>query len=89
MAETVRGWIALIAFCFAINSAAAEPRRVLLLQSFGPQTAPWTFINGHFREQLSKLSREKIDFFDFYLQIARFPQTDEDGRFLVNYLTSL
>ena len=90
MAYGVRGWLALIAFSLAVTSAAAtEPKRVLLLQSFGPQVAPWVFVVGHFRDQLFKLSPNKIDLYEFYLQGARFQQADEDGRFLVNYLTSL
>jgi signal transduction histidine kinase len=90
MVGTVRGWIAFTAFCFAVTSAAAaEPKRVLVLHSFGPQVAPWAFVDGHFREQLVKLSPNKIDLYDFYLQSNRFQHTDDDGRFLVNYLTSL
>ena len=41
--------------------AAAEPRRVLLFHSFGPQVAPWVFVASHFRQQLFTLSKEKID----------------------------
>ncbi len=38
----------------AANPAAAEPKRVLLLHSFGPHYIPWVFFTAEFREQLFK-----------------------------------
>ena len=60
MACSTRGWLILIMLIFStISAAAAEPKRVLLLHSFGPQFVPWAFFAGHFREELFKQSPDK------------------------------
>src|ERR1700756_5153163 len=85
----MRAWLILIAFIFGVASpAAAEPRRVLLLHSFGPQFVPWVFIAAEFREQLFKQSQDKIDLYEASLEGARFQQPDEEGP-TVEYLTNL
>jgi signal transduction histidine kinase len=92
VARSKRGWLTLILLVFAAirsTAAAEEPKRLLLLQSFGPQIEPWAYVVGHFREQLVKLSPNKIYFSEFFLQGDRSQQkSDEEGRFLVNYLAS-
>jgi hypothetical protein len=89
MACWVRGWLTLIVLVFAaISPAAAEPKRVLLLHSFGPQFVPWVFFAGQFREELFKQSPEKIDLYEASLEGSRFQQPDEQRPF-VDYLTNL
>jgi hypothetical protein len=90
VARSKLGWLTLVVLMFvAMRPAAAEPKRVLLLQSFGPQVEPWVYVVEHFREQLVKLSPNKIYFSEFFLQGDRSQQkSDEEGRFLVNYLAS-
>jgi signal transduction histidine kinase len=73
---------------FAATSAAAEPKRVLLLHSFGPQFVPWVFFAGQFREELFKQSTDKIDLYEASLEGARFQQPDEQ-RPVVDYLVAL
>ena len=89
MACSMRGWLTLIMLIFAVISpAAAEPKRVLLLHSFGPQFAPWVFFAGQFREELFKQSQDKIDLYEASLEGSRFQQPDEQGP-IVDYLAAL
>jgi len=83
-------WLAgLVLWTLACVSAdAAEPRRVLLLHSFGPQFVPWNFITSRFREELTKQSPEKIDLYETSLESARFAPT-EDQAPIIGYLNSL
>jgi len=71
-----------------IRVSAAEPKRVLLLHSFGPQFAPWVFFAGHFRDELFKQSPDRIDLYEASLEGARFQRADEQ-RPVVDYLVSL
>jgi signal transduction histidine kinase len=73
----------------AIRPAAAEPKRVLLLHSFGPQFAPWVFFAGQFREELFKQSPDKIDLYEASLEGSRFQQPDEQQGPIVDYLVAL
>jgi hypothetical protein len=69
MACWMRAWLILTALIFAaISPAAAEPKRVLLLHSFGPQFVPWVFMAAEFREQLFKQSSDKIDLYEASLE---------------------
>jgi signal transduction histidine kinase len=89
MACSTRGWLISIMLVFAaISPAAAEPKRVLLLHSFGPQFVPWVFFAGQFREELFKQSPDKIDLYEASLEGSRFQQPDEQ-RPIVDYLVSL
>src|SRR6516225_9745557 len=89
MSCSMRGWLTLLVLIFAATSpAAAEPKRVLLLHSFGPQFAPWAFFAGQFREELFKQSPDKIDLYEASLEGARFQQPDEQ-RPIVDYLAAL
>src|ERR1700757_5286988 len=89
MACWMRAWLILTALIFAATSpAAAEPKRVLLLHSFGPQFAPWAFFAGQFREELFKQSPNKIDLYEASLEGSRFQQPDEQ-RPVVDYLAAL
>jgi signal transduction histidine kinase len=71
-----------------LDPAAAYPRRVLLLHSFGPYFAPWSFVSGHFREALIEQSPDVIDLFEASLESARFMQFDDYAPVL-EYLRSL
>src|ERR1700750_1404269 len=86
----MRALLALMLLIFAATgpAAAAEPKRVLLLHSFGPQFVPWVFFAGQFREELFKQSPDKIDLYEASLEGARFQQPDEQ-RPIVEYLAAL
>src|ERR1700760_1804069 len=89
MACVMRGWLALMMLVFAvIRVSAAEPKRVLLLHSFGPQFAPWVFFTEHFRDELFKRSPDKIDLYEASLESSRSQQADEQ-RPIVDYLVSV
>jgi hypothetical protein len=82
-------WLALIVIFFVSASpATAQPKRVLLLHSFGPQFVPWTFFAARFREDLFKQSPHKIDLYEASLEGARFQQPDEQGP-IADYLVAL
>src|SRR5579883_38266 len=82
-------WLIFMALVFgAVCPAAAEPKRVLLLHSFGPQIVPWVFMAAEFREQLFKQSPDKIDLYEASLEGARFQQPEDEGP-TVEYLNNL
>ena len=66
----------------------AEPRRVLLLHSFGPHFAPWSAIAGRFREEFIKQSPYAIDLYEASLQSERFGPSEDQEPF-INYLGAL
>src|SRR4249920_2857696 len=71
MARSIRCLLALTVLAVAtISHAATEPKRVLLLHSFGPQFVPWVFFAGHFREELFKQLPGEIDLYDASLEGA-------------------
>jgi hypothetical protein len=67
---------------------AAEPKRVLLLQSFGNGFAPFTEFAAQFRQRLAEKWREPIDLYETSLDIARFSAPRDDAPF-VTYLSAL
>jgi signal transduction histidine kinase len=103
-ANTSRAWLArstmkwMRRFCFGgmllfvlANAAdAAEPHRVLLLHSFGPDFSPWNTITPRFREDLRKQSAYPIDLYEASLQAERFGESPapEEGPF-IEYLNAL
>jgi signal transduction histidine kinase len=89
MARSIRFLVALTVLALAaINPAAAEPKRVLLLHSFGPQFVPWVFFAAQFRERLFRQMPGEIDLYEASLEGSRFQQLDEQ-RPLADYLTAL
>jgi signal transduction histidine kinase len=69
------------------DMACAEPRRVLLLHSFGPHFEPWSAVARHFREELTKRTKE-IDLYEASLEMARFAQPPNEAP-LADYLRAL
>ena len=67
--------------------AISEPKRVLLLNSFGRDFAPWNEYARSIREELSQQSKVPLDIFEASLATARFAE-DEEGPF-VDYLHAL
>jgi len=72
----------------AIEIAAAQPKRVLLMHSFGPTFGPWNAISARIREELRKQSPYPIDLYEASLQGERFTETPDQGPFL-DYLRGL
>ena len=72
----------------AHGTAFAEPRRVLLLHSFGPHFEPWSAVAGRFREELTRRSPNAIDLYEASLEMARLAQPAEEAP-LVDYIRAL
>ena len=74
----------------ARSAGAADPDRVLLLHSFGPDFSPWNTITPQFRDALRKLAPNPVDIYDASLQAERFGESParEEGPF-VDYLNAL
>src|SRR5436190_4165860 len=85
--RTIAAGVVLILFAL-LGSAAAQPRRVLVLHSFGPYFAPWNEIAGRFREGLLKQSPYAIDLYEASLQTERFDSSQDQQPFL-DYLRAL
>jgi signal transduction histidine kinase len=89
-------WIRRVCFggmCLLIlakSADAADPERVLLLHSFGPDFSPWNTITPPFREALRKLAPNPIDLYEASLQAERFGESParEEGPF-IDYLNAL
>ena len=77
----------LILVFVSLDVQAAEPRRVLLLHSFGREFDPISIFSGNLRSELAKLSPEPIDFFDVAVITARFDDAEEAP--FVDYLHAL
>jgi len=69
------------------GGAMAEPKRVLLLSSFGHDFSPFNGMADRFREELGRPS-ERVDFYEVSLESARFREGEEERPF-VEYLLSL
>ncbi len=83
-----RLFLSVFVLFFAVTGEAfSEPRRVLLLHSFGRDFAPWNEYARTFREELSRQSPEPIDLYEASLATARFP--DQEERPFVEYLRAL
>jgi signal transduction histidine kinase len=81
-------FLSTVALLLAMTGEAfSEPKRVLLLNSFGRDFAPWSEDARTFRKELNRQSPDAIDLYEASLATARFPD-DEEGPF-VEYLRAL
>src|SRR5689334_4099938 len=72
----------------AIEIAAAQPKRILLMHSFGPTFGPWNAISARIREELRKQSPYPVDLYEASLQGERLAEAPNQGPFL-DYLRAL
>ena len=70
------------------SRADAEPKRVLMLHSFGLRFKPWTDYAQFIRSEISRRAQRTIDFDDQSLLNARLTNDTSDGPF-VDYLHAL
>jgi len=54
-----------------VSATAAEPRRVLLIHSFGRDFPPFNAFSGIFRAELVSQSAEPLDLFEVSIESAR------------------
>ncbi len=82
-------WMAVTLLAFAAgNTAAAEPKRVLLLRSFGPNFQAEDAFAGYLRTDLAEKSPYPLDRYEVSLEIARFGDGARDEAF-ADYLRAL
>jgi signal transduction histidine kinase len=78
---------ALVVLLAAQGTAVAEPRRVLLLHSFGAHFEPWSAVAERFRTELTR-RLPLVDLYESSLEMARLPQPTEEAP-LVDYIRAL
>jgi signal transduction histidine kinase len=77
-----------VVFLLAMTQPAfSEPKRVLLLHSFGRDFSPWSEYARTFREELVRQSPDATDVYEASLATARFAD-DQEGPF-IDYLNAL
>ena len=80
--------------CLACQAAlAADPKRVLIIDSFGRDFAPWNEYAKRFRADLDRQWSEPIDLYETSLAIPRFSDESKESEFkesqFTDYLHSL
>jgi PAS domain S-box-containing protein len=76
-----------ILLVISLNVEGGEPRRVLLIHSFGQEFQPFITFSADFHSGLARESSQPVDFLDVALAGARF-ESREEGAF-VDYLGAL
>jgi signal transduction histidine kinase len=71
-----------------LGASSTEPKRVLLLHSFGRDFAPFSEMTKSFHAELVKRSPEPLDFYEASIFTARFQEPENEGS-LVKYLQDL
>ncbi|PAP93043.1 histidine kinase [Mesorhizobium wenxiniae] len=71
-----------------LGTNAADPKRVLLLHSFGRDFAPFSEMTKSFQAALVKRSPEPLDIYEASIFTARFREPENEGS-LVKYLQDL
>ena len=81
-------WSLGLLFLFAVQSDAAEPKRVLILHAFGHAYSPWSDMAANFRAELIKKSPQPIELYEVSLDTARAQDPGEEAPF-VEYIKAL
>jgi PAS domain S-box-containing protein len=58
---------------------AASPKRVLILDPFGTDVAPFSAVKSAFRSTLLREMEDPIDIYDLPLELARFAESEGEG----------
>src|SRR6266850_6397286 len=80
--------IALLLATQTRSLADAEPKRVMMLHSFGPRFKPWSDYAETIRLEISRQSQKPVDFQDHSLVNARVNDEQSEAQF-VDYLSVL
>ena len=70
------------------SAAEPQPKRIMVLHSFGPNFKPWSEYEKSIRAELEQRSPWPLDISEYSLVAARFPDDSPDGP-LAEYLRSL
>jgi len=83
-------WLCVLAIliCATVAANASEPKRILLLHSFGRDFLPWSEYAKEIRAELDRNVRGPMDIYEASLATARFADENLDEPF-VEYLHSL
>ena len=71
--------------CATVSAAASEPKRVLILDSFGRDFAPWNEYAKDIREEVFRQSPEPIDLYEASLATARFAEINKTARSSITF----
>ena len=85
-------WTYVLAILIGVTVAAeaAEPKRILLLHSYGRDFSPFSEFAQSFRAELDRQYKEPVDVYEFSLATARFANEDLDrDRPFAEYLRAL
>ncbi len=77
--------VAAFPLIFSANASAAEPKRVLLIHSFGSGTPPFTVESTAFETELVEKMGERVDLDEVSLDMARYADRDMQEA-IVDYL---
>src|SRR5512143_4197115 len=66
---------ALVTLC----ASAASPKRVLILDPFGRDVAPFSAVVSSFRTTLAREIGEQVDIYELPLELARLAETEGEG----------
>ena len=88
MIRTGTACVAAFLLLATFGSATAEPKRILILHSFGRDFAPFADFSGLFRERLVSASHDPIDFYEASLDSTRYAGVQDDTP-LLEYLRIL
>jgi len=84
-----RVWAGLVLLLMvAVSATAAEPKRVLLLHSFGRNFQPFDTFAAYLRTDLAEQSPEPLDLYEVSLETARFAEGEQEAPFM-DYLLAL
>jgi signal transduction histidine kinase len=75
-------------FSATLSAATAEPKRVLLISSYGRQFAPWNDYTGEIRAELQDEWKGPLDIYELSLMPALFGQGERDFASYVHALFS-
>lgn len=81
---------ALAVLCAAagLRAATPEPRRVLILSSFGSKFAPFDSFAAELRTEIVRAAPGPVEFLEVPIEMARFEEAREEGPF-VEYLEAV
>jgi signal transduction histidine kinase len=80
--------VAAISLLISLNTAAAEPKRVVVLNSYGQNFKPWSDYAKALRQELEHQSPWPLDIQDFSVIAARSPDENAETQF-AEYLNAL
>jgi PAS domain S-box-containing protein len=73
------GWRLWLLVLVALSATAADPKRVLILDPFERDVAPFSTVAASFRSTLARDLGEPVDFYEFPLDLARFAGPEGEG----------